>query len=684
MRIDNREAASPLVGRQMSQQPAVSILLVDDRPANLVALEAVLDGLGVNLVRATSGREALDWVVKEDFAAVLLDVQMPEMDGFETARRISGIERAKDTPIIFITAIHRDSEYEAKGYALGAVDYIAKPFDPAALRSEIATLVKMSKRSRAAYQLAQACHTSILEAALDAIITVDSDDRIVEWNPAAERMLGHARGDAIGALLCDLIIPASYREAHRAGFARYLSTGEGPILGKRLELAGLHADGHEFPVELAVTRIAAEGQPMFTGYMRDLTEQKRAERRRHAQYEVTRVLAQAATLDQAVPPLLRAIAQSTGWECGTYWEVVPQAAALRCVDTWHETDPDLAQFSCATRSASFASGVGVPGRVWQSGEPVWLTDPSSDPSFARGTEAASARLRTVLAFPVRIGDEVTGVMEFYTRDKHEPDEDLLRLMDALGRQMGSFVERARLFEELDTANRHKTDFLAILAHEMRTPLSAITNALYILEHIELPDHRAGQQVLTANRQTRQLARLVEDLMDISRISQGKLDLRMERIAICQTARAAADAIAPLMESRGQELRCDITPETLFVRGDAARLEQVLTNLLSNAAKYTEPGGTIGLSVQRQDGEAVVQVTDTGIGIDPPVLPQIFDMFHQVAGTESRADGGMGIGLALVRRLVEMQGGTINVRSEGTGKGTEFTVCLPLAKPDDPG
>jgi signal transduction histidine kinase len=220
----------------------------------------------------------------------------------------------------------------------------------------------------------------------------------------------------------------------------------------------------------------------------------------------------------------------------------------------------------------------------------------------------------------------------------------------------------------------------MVAHELRSPLSAITNALYILENMQLPDARAERQLTTANRQTRQLARLVEDLMDISRLGRGKIELRCEPVALGRVVGEAAEAMRPLIEARGQEFTRHLPPENLLVNADAGRLDQILTNLLGNAVKYTEPGGRIWLTVEREGTEAVIRVRDTGVGIDPPLLPQIFDMFHQIEASEARSQGGLGIGLALVKHLVEAHGGTVTARSAGEGHGTEFVVRLPLRAP----
>jgi signal transduction histidine kinase len=231
-------------------------------------------------------------------------------------------------------------------------------------------------------------------------------------------------------------------------------------------------------------------------------------------------------------------------------------------------------------------------------------------------------------------------------------------------------------QHLMMADRHKSELLAMVAHELRTPLSAVGNALYILENIRLDD-RAVRQIVAANRQIRQIARLVDDLMDITSITEGKVALRMAPLTIENIINDSIETVLPLIESRGQELTSSISSHGIVINGDADRLEQIMLNLLNNSSKYTEPGGRICVTLGTEQSEAVIKVNDTGIGIDPPALPQIFDMFHQVAASTHLAEGGVGIGLGVVKRLAELHGGTVSVESQGLGKGTQFTLRLPI-------
>jgi signal transduction histidine kinase len=236
--------------------------------------------------------------------------------------------------------------------------------------------------------------------------------------------------------------------------------------------------------------------------------------------------------------------------------------------------------------------------------------------------------------------------------------------------------RARA-EALAETDRRKDEFLAMLAHELRNPLGAIANASYVLEQAGPSGPPMDRAVPVIQRQIQHLVRLVDDLLDVSRITRGKIELRKERLDLRQAVRGAVEMTRPVIESKEHELSVVLPPEPLTLNADVTRLEQALGNLVRNAAKYTEPGGHIEVSAWREDGEAVVCVKDDGLGIGPELLPRIFDLFIQGEQSLDRSGGGLGIGLTLVRRLIEMHGGRVEARSEGPGRGSELVVRLPL-------
>lgn len=241
------------------------------------------------------------------------------------------------------------------------------------------------------------------------------------------------------------------------------------------------------------------------------------------------------------------------------------------------------------------------------------------------------------------------------------------------------TDRKQAEEQLREADRRKSEFLAILAHEVRNPLAPLRNGLQILKLQSSANPTASQTVDMMDRQMRHLARLVDDLLDLSRITRGKLELRRQKVLLTEILGNAVESSRAHIEANRHELAIDLKDKNLLVDGDPDRLVQVLSNLLLNSAKYTDAGGFITLALERDNGEAVVTVQDNGIGIPPAALEQIFDIFCQVPPHEARATQGLGIGLSVVRTLVEMHGGSVRAFSEGPGKGSRFTVRLPIAE-----
>jgi signal transduction histidine kinase len=244
------------------------------------------------------------------------------------------------------------------------------------------------------------------------------------------------------------------------------------------------------------------------------------------------------------------------------------------------------------------------------------------------------------------------------------------------------AELARLNEQLREADRRKDEFLATLAHELRNPLAPIRNALQIIRLAGETPVAVEQARQIMDRQIQQMVRLIDDLLDVSRITRGKLQFARERVAVGAVIEAALELSGPLLERAGLELAVDVPDGPLWVSGDRVRLAQVFSNLLNNAAKYTESGGRVTLTAAADEDWVVVRVRDTGVGIPPDILPDVFDLFTQVDRTLNRSQGGLGIGLALVKKLVDLHGGRVSAAaSDGVGKGAEFEVRLPLAGPD---
>jgi PAS domain S-box-containing protein len=282
---------------------------------------------------------------------------------------------------------------------------------------------------------------AILDSALDCIITMDANGIVREFNPAAERVFGYRRDEAVGRELADLIIPPSLRERHRQGLAHYLASGEGPVLGRRIEIAAVRADQTEFLVELAITAYRIGSEPVFTAYLRDITERVQIERRRTAQYTVASLLAGSQSLTDAGPQIIQTIAASGAWVFGSIWLKSESDTSLRCTATWHGEEPELAAFAEVTRATALTGSMGLPGRVATAAEPSWVEDVQADGTFIRASAAKTGQLRGAFAFPLTADGAVNGVLELFSKSIVHPDDDLLQLVGALGTQVGHFIER---------------------------------------------------------------------------------------------------------------------------------------------------------------------------------------------------------------------------------------------------
>ncbi len=490
--------------------------------------------------------------------------------------------------------------------------------------------------------------TAMFEAALDGIISIDQEGTIIEFNASAERIFGFRREVAIGKELAGLIIPPVYRERHRKGLAQYLMTQQGSVFNQRLELSAIRENGEEFPVELTVTPIPVDGPAHFTAYLRDITQRKHSEKALRESEERFRELADNI-------PQLAWIA-----DAGTDGQV-------------HWFNRNWFEYTGTTLEE-------MKGRGW-----IAVHHPDHVD-------------RVVQKFAHHVKDGLDWEDTFPLRGKDGQYVWFLSRMKVIRNKSGRIVrifgtntditdarrtaeELRKLTAELSEADQRKDEFLATLAHELRNPLAPIRNGLQVLG-------LAGDDKVTSElvrsmmeRQLEQMVRLVDDLMDVSRISTGKVELRKERVPLAVVVNNAVETSTPLIAQMRQKLTIQLPESTILIEVDSIRLSQVIMNLLNNAAKYSDPGGHIQLSAEPHGSDVVVSIRDTGIGIDKGQLSRIFEMFSQVDHSMEKSHGGLGIGLCLAKRLVEMHGGTIEARSDGLGKGAEFVVRLPVVVED---
>jgi signal transduction histidine kinase len=539
----------------------VKILVVDDLPEKLLVYQAILEELGQELVLARSGEEALKEVLHQEFAVILLDVNMPGLDGFETASLIRRRKRSAHTPIIFVTAMI-DELRMAEGYAHGAVDFISTPVVPTILRAKISVFVDLFRmtqqvRQQAEQQIALAAERSQRAAAEE----------------SNRRLSFLVRGGAV----------------------------------------------------------------------------------------ITRSLDRRVTIENILRLLVPEQADGAAlafFERGAWNAVVAKASAPQAEIT-------------------NVSGLDNLPNGWRAAIEQVATPLAPTPT---GEGAAKHLAPRLTALPLLDHERTLGVLLTARHADSLPFTPAdVQVLESIASRSAVALVKARLYEEIEFANQQKNRFLSMLAHELRNPLAPIQSAVDLmrLSDIQDPDLVWSRDVI--GRQVSHLVRLVDDLLDVSRITLGKIRLELEEVDATQIVPAAVEISRPLIEEGGHRLAISAPPGPLMILGDRARLTQVLSNLLNNAAKYTPRGGSIGLSLIDDVGEVVYQVRDSGIGIPAPMLARVFDLFTQLDNSIDRSQGGLGIGLTLVRELVELHGGRVDVASAGPNQGCEFSVRIPKVK-----
>ena len=531
-----------------------NILIVDDLPEKLLVFKTILEELDQNLIMVRSGSEALKEILQREFAVILLDVNMPDIDGLETARLIRQYKKSAHTPIIFITA-YADEMQTAQGYSLGAVDYILSPVIPDVLRSKVRVFVDL-------YQMQQ------------------------RTKAMAGEQVARARAEAARA--------AAEETTRRSTFLARAS--------------------HELGASL--------------------------------------------DLEQGMRRLLEL--------------VVPQIADRAALVVDGEADTPLVFYKSEdrTRSVGYAE----------------LPDPLRSALQRVVREGLPHEGGGVVCYPLRAGERTLGALALASNGSAQ---DLVTLQELVGRAAIA-LDNARLYQSLEReiarsreaearlqdSSQRKDEFLAMLSHELRNPLAPIRNAVEVIRRLAPPDPKLTMARDVVDRQVSLLARLVEELLDVSRISQGKIALKKEPVELARILSHSVETARPLIDARAQTLAVSVPPAPVWLSADFARLSQVISNLLNNASKYTGEGGRIELAADAGEGEATITVRDNGTGIEAQLLPKIFDLFVQGDRSLDRGQGGLGIGLTLVKRLVELHQGAVAVQSDGPGRGSAFTVTLP--------
>jgi PAS domain S-box-containing protein len=387
----------------------------------------------------------------------------------------------------------------------------------------------------------------------------------------------------------------------------------------------------------------------------------------------TRLLA-ADDLSKALDDVLDNAIAAGGADFGTIQLYNTQLGALEIVAQRGFEQAFLDHF----RAVRVEDGTGC-GQALQNGDRAIIEDVNLDPAYEPHRKvAAAAGYRAVQSTPLKSrAGTILGILSTHFRSPHRPSERDERLLDLYARHAGDLIQRVRFEQALQEADRRKDEFLAMLAHELRNPLASISGAVRLARESGDAEDAAWSHAVI-ERQLRNLSRIIDDLLDVARITQGKIRLATQALELLPTITAAVEAVQPLVEERNHRLEVSWPGEALWVRGDPTRIDQILVNLLSNAAKYTPNGGRIWLSAEKSGEEIIIKVRDNGVGIAPETIPKLFELFSQGERSLARSEGGLGIGLTLAKRLTELHGGRVWVASEGIGKGSEFSVALPAA------
>ncbi len=534
----------------------------------------------------------------------------------------------------------------------------------------------------------------VAETATDAVISINEKSIILFINRAATRIFGYQTEEMLGQNL-SMLMPEYLRHLHTAGQERYLETGKKHLNWERIELPALHRDGHEFPLELSFGDYRKNNEHIFIGIARDITERKRAENNASFLAEITRSLAFLSAADEVTRGAGERIGEFFAAAHCVFAELDKEANTAVIRDDWRKND-NVPSIAGTYRLEEYVSEDFQ--QTLRSGQPVVIDDVSADPRTAES--AARFRLLGLGSFintPYISGGALKFVLGVYREEACRWREDEINLLSELAARIWLNIERRRgeqererllrreqeLRVQAEEANKIKDEFLATVSHELRTPLNAILGWSTILRSGKLTGESAARAIETVERNARSQSQLIDDLLDISRIITGKLRLEIRTIELSKIIEAAIDAVRPAAEAKNIRLQILLDTEAGTVSGDAGRLQQVFWNLLTNAVKFTPKSGRVQARLERINSHVEIVIGDSGQGIEPEFLPHVFDRFRQADQSTTRRQGGLGLGLSIVRQLVEMHGGTVHVESEGLGKGARFIVKLPRPAASSP-
>jgi PAS domain S-box-containing protein len=531
---------------------------------------------------------------------------------------------------------------------------------------------------------------AIVESSDDAIVSKSLDGQIQTWNAGATRIFGHSAEEAIGKAIT-LIIPPELHAEERQILQRVRS-------GERIDhfdTIRVTKDGRRIHISLTVSPILdARGVVIGASKTaRDITERKHSElllkeSQRYMSMEAEALarlnergsrLWRASSLQEGLDEMLAAVMELLGADMGN---VQLRRGGVLKIEAYTGFGPELLELF----QELWAADDSACAQTLKSGQRVIIEDVTTDPRVEPLRAAAhAAGFRAVISTPLVGGNgTLLGMLSIHFKSVRRPSEQDLRRLDLYSRQASDFIQRFNMEqalrqseEALREADQRKNEFLALLAHELRNPLAPIRYAVALGKRLGRTPEQQQRSDEIIERQVEHMSRLLDDLLDVSRITRGAIELKKSRVELTSVVASAIEAVRPLLDTKRHSLTLDLPKEPLRLETDPVRLAQILSNLLINAAKYTDPNGQIELRARREGMQIVIGVRDNGIGISAEMMPRLFTLFSQARPALERSEGGLGIGLALVRGLVGLHGGKVEAHSEGSNRGSEFIVRLPI-------
>ncbi len=681
------------------EKKRVNILVVDDKPANICSVLAILSDPAYNLVTANSGMEALKYILQSDFAVILLDVMMPEMDGFELARLVRQRSRSSVIPIIFLTALATDFRFMQEGYAVGAVDYLQKPLDPDMVRAKVAVFVELYRRSEmikeqeallrelqrneqerkldTLKQESERHFRGLAEALPQIIITADGGGSIRYLNPRWTQLTGSEKPESLfDDSFMALVHPHDQEMLKQAWQKACLSQ-------ETLETELRLKDQQQLSFRWHLCQVQPElaNDKELLGWIATLTDIDLQKRREEGQ----RLLADASVSLAANLDMRQSIAQICERILENFADIaicdlIEPSKTFRRLYRSNGLTPEFDEVLRAVDDFKLAKTFGA---LALADAQARLISPLKNRAseFAEEFQAAlslgSKQPSSLISVPILARGEVVGALTLLkctAFDKFTHIE--LNQLVEIGRHISLSLENLMLYEEVRDNNRLKDEFLAILSHELRTPLNSILGWTELVK-LEAVEPRVIEGLTVVERSAHTLTQLVNDLLDVSRIISGKLEVSKQVVDIQMFLKNVVAALQPLADSKQVNLQLEVNGQLPKIDADPSRLEQIIWNLINNAIKFTPKDGQVKITARStSDRKIEIIVSDTGIGIRPELLPHVFERFRQADSSSTRRHGGLGLGLAIVKHLAALHDGTVTASSKGVGLGSTFAVSLP--------